>query len=231
MYRVDAMMSTCCLVLRKSFECMASETETDNEGDSDGTFAHDPDDATFLVIDHHAPTRKIIQRIEHIVVDYLRDPYDGAAAFSFPFMLTKYRIRINKRALSRSYQSAARARSHACMWRVLSFIYERLQSNQTHTMTNRELYYSLLEQAKLFGTQQEVDKMVFSSVSISFRTSIESSDSNSNRITLDTLSHLRVAEGVPPAIRPSSSRARHNLRRLRHQRRREADLRGLSRPL
>eukprot|EP01083_Nonionella_stella_P024462 67519_1 len=122
----------------------------------------------YLVIDNNVSRDKILQRIEHVLMDYaisndvnLINQYRMTRNRSDAEWDSFGRIRISIHS-NKSTLSIDNSRRHAGFWRVLCFIYEKVSNPFFDTISNRELYYILLEEYQLFRTQLDVDSMVLS---------------------------------------------------------------------
>ena len=124
-------------------------------------------DANCLMIDTVITRQNVVKRIENLLLNYVENNYT----------INKYRmdrknclwdkhglVRIDKNSISVSELNRNKSRNQSAIWTVIAFIYQRLQKREFHTIQNRGLYYQLLNESKLFETQNKVDKMVLSLV-------------------------------------------------------------------
>lgn len=151
-------------------------------------YQEDIDEDRCLVIDPNAPVAKIKRRILNLLLEYVkgdRDETDEEFEEKWPFTLYKYkmhrrdaiwdsqgRLRIDKDKRSTSSLNEHKSLPHVRFWVVLTFIWKhinKIQAGEAQSISSRELYYKLCETegiGKLFKIQNDVDKMVLSSVSI-----------------------------------------------------------------
>lgn len=131
---------------------------------------HDEYKATkidYLEIDEHPSDNKIMQRIEHCVVNYISNDSYSFKKFNLSRDHAVWdeqgRLRINTEANYLSKVSIETSQNHALLWTLISFFYQRFQKGIKHQMKIRELYYHF-KHLKILNSINDVSRAIFSLV-------------------------------------------------------------------
>ena len=120
----------------------------------------------FLEIDAYCSNRKIIQRIEHLLVDYFRKSF----CFDKLRLDRKYsvwdemgRVRVNKNQVFASDLQVNTSTNHAGLWLLISFVYERIVCGKMDELKIREVYY-MFKDKNVYNSVNGVSRLIFSLV-------------------------------------------------------------------